>query len=76
MSEIVAVKVPKPLKERMRKVSRKVNWPEEIRRFVEERARQAESEERMREVLVLLRKTGQTSKGFAEASVREDRDGR
>jgi hypothetical protein len=76
MSEIVAVKVPKPLKERMRQLRRKIDWPEEIRRFVDERARQAESVERMREIVVLLRKTAQVSEGFAERSVREDRDSR
>ncbi len=72
----MAVKVPKPLKERMRQLRRKVDWPEEIRRFVDERARQAESEERMKDVMALLRKSVQVSKGFGEASVREDRDRR
>ncbi len=76
MSETVAVKIPKRLKERMRQLRGKVDWPSEIRAFVEDRARQSEANERMQEVMTLLRKTPQVSKGFGEASVREDRDSR
>jgi len=76
MSEIVAVKVSKTLKERMRRLKGKVDWPSEIREFLEGRARNAEAEGNLHEVVQLLRRTGRVRKGFSAASVREDRDSR
>ncbi len=76
MSEIVAVKVPRELKERMRRLRDRVDWPSEIRRFIEERVRQEEAEENLRQVIELLKRTkGGVEKGFAAKSVREDREG-
>ncbi len=37
MSDVVSVRVPKELKERMKKY--RVDWGEEVRRFLEERVR-------------------------------------
>jgi len=76
MSEVFAVKLPKNLKEAMRRVSGEVNWPEEIRGFIQRRVSEAEAEENMRKVLVMLQGTGSVEKGFAAGVVREDRESR
>ncbi len=76
MGEIVAIKVPRELKERMRRLRDRVDWPSEIRRFIEERIRELEAEENLREVTEILRKAkGGVEAGFASSSVREDREG-
>ncbi len=73
---MAGVKVPISLKQRMRRPRRKVDWPNEMRRSVEVRAKEAEAIERMKATVTLLRKTPQVSKGLGEASAREDRVGR
>jgi len=76
MSETIAVKVSKELKERMRRLRNRVDWPNEIRRFIEERIRQEEAEENLKQVIELLKRTkGGVEKGFAVAAVRESREG-
>ena len=72
----MALKVPKALKDRMRKLSERVDWPSEIRKFVDERAREAEAQEHMRGVIELIKKTGQVRRGISTELVREDRDSR
>ena len=75
MSETIAVKVSKELKEKMQRLRDRVNWPSEIRRFIEERIRQEEAEENLKQVIELLKRTkGGVEKGFAVTAVREDRE--
>ena len=53
----------------------RVNWAEEVRRFVEDRIRRLEAEESVRKVIVILKKMPiKVPEGFAVRSVREDRD--
>ncbi len=72
----IAVRLPDSLKERVRRLKEKVDWPEEIRLFIEERARRAEAEDSMQQVIKILRKSGSAAEGFSSKSVREDRDSR
>jgi len=74
MSEIVAVKVPKHLRDAMRRLKDKIKWSEEIRAFIEDKLREAESEENIKKVIQMLRETGEVPKGSAVKSIREDRD--
>lgn len=74
MKEIVAVKVPRHLKEAMRRLKDRVKWSEEIRVFIEDRVRKAESEENMNKVIEMLGETAEVPKGSAAKSIREDRD--
>lgn len=75
MSSVVSVKVRRELKERMLKYRDRVNWPEVIRSFIEEKLRQLEAEDNLAEILEELRKaTWRAPKGFAVESVREARD--
>jgi len=74
MSEVVSFKVPKQIKEKMRRYADRVNWAEELRRFVKSRVEELEREENIKEVINILMNTKEVPSGFSEASVREDRD--
>ena len=71
---VVSIRVPKELKEKMDRFRDRVDWAEEIRRFIEERVRELEREEVLRKVKELLRDLPTQSRGFAAKLVREDRD--
>nr|WP_231656768.1 CopG family transcriptional regulator [Pyrodictium delaneyi] len=72
---VVSFKVRKEIKEKMEKYRDRVNWPEELRKFVEEKIRQLEAEENMQRIIEELEKIPvQTPSGFSKDSVREDRD--
>jgi len=75
VSAVVSFKVRREVKQLMDKYRGRVNWAEELRRYVEERLRQLEAEENFREILGELEKaTWSVPRGFAAGSVREDRD--
>ncbi len=77
MSVVVSFKVRREIKKLMDKYRDKVNWAEELRRFVEEKIRQLEAEENFSEILrELSNASWSVPKGFAARSVREDRDSR
>ena len=72
---VVSFKVRKNVKERMEKYKDRVNWAEELRRFVEMRLREIEAEENIKRIVEELEKLPiETPNGFSSASVREDRD--
>lgn len=53
----------------------RVNWAEELRRFVEERIRQIEAVENMQRIVRELEGMQiRVPQGFSRSSVREDRD--
>lgn len=74
MAKVVAVKVPNELKEGMNRLKDKVRWPDELRRFIEERIREEEARNNLRKVIELVRSTKEVPKSFTSQSVREDRD--
>ncbi len=75
MSAVVSFKVRREIKEKMDRYRDRVNWAEELRRFVEERIRQLEAEENLKAVIEELEKIPvHAPKGFSTTSVREDRD--
>ncbi len=76
MSEVVAFKVRREIKRRMEELKGEVNWPEELRRFVEEKIREVEArktKERLRKRL--RRASWSVPRGTAARLVRGDRDG-
>ncbi len=74
---VVSFKVRKEIKEKMERYKDKVNWAEELRRFIEERIRQLEAEENMEKIMKELKNMNfSVPKGFSQESVREDRDSR
>jgi len=75
MSEVVSFKVSRNLKRKMEMYRDRVNWAEELRRFVEEKIRELEAYENFQKVLDELEKAPwSVPKGFSQRSVREDRD--
>ena len=76
MSETLAIRIPRQLKEAMKRLSKTINWPEEIRAFIENRIREAEAEENMNRVIELLKQTRGVEQGFSAEVVRKDRDSR
>ncbi|ADY00260.1 transcriptional regulator, CopG family [Vulcanisaeta moutnovskia 768-28] len=75
MSSVVSFKVRKEVKEKMERYRDRVNWAEELGRFVEERIRELEAEENIKRVVEELEKIPISApKGFSANSVREDRD--
>ncbi|MGC9169674.1 MAG: CopG family transcriptional regulator [Thermoproteus sp.] len=74
---VVSFKVRREVKEKMARYKDRVNWAEELRKFVEERIRQLEAEENMERVLRELEAIPvEAPRGFSASSVREDRDSR
>ncbi len=74
MSVTVSFRIPRELKERMDRLRGKVNWSEEVRRFLEERIREYEQLEAIRELEEALKTLPQAPRGTALRYVREDRD--
>ncbi|MDK2372845.1 MAG: hypothetical protein QI197_05650 [Candidatus Korarchaeota archaeon] len=72
MSSVVTVRVPRELKEKMKKL--KVNWSEEIRKYIEERVRDYE----LLEIIDRVRKEARKRKIRTDSArlIREDRESR
>jgi len=72
---VFSVRVRRELKEKMERYRDRVDWPEEVRRFIEHRIRELEAEESFEGILEELKRASwSTPKGFSAGSVREDRD--
>lgn len=74
---VFSVKLRREVKEKMEKYRDRVNWAEEVRRFIENKLRELEAEENFEIILSELRRASwSVPKGFSVESVREDRDSR
>ena len=73
-SEVVSFKVPKEVKEKMKKYSKQIRWSEELRNYVIESIRGIEAENNLKRVIEIIESTKGVPKGFSVESVREDRD--
>jgi hypothetical protein len=72
---VFSVKIKKELKEKMEKYKDKINWSEEIRRFIELKIKELEAEKNFERILEELKKANWSiPNGFSVKSVREDRD--
>lgn len=77
MSEVVSFKVRRELKRKMEMYRDRVNWADELRRFIENRVRELEALDNFQQVLSELEKASwSTPKGLSWGLVREDRDSR
>jgi hypothetical protein len=70
----VSVKVSAKTKKEMEHLKDKVEWPDEIRAFIEGRLEQAKREETIQRVDKLLSRVTPAKRGTAAKLVREDRD--
>lgn len=71
---VVSVRVPRELKEKMQKYRDKINWSEEIRRFIENKILEAERENTLSRLEELINQLPTVSRGTAARYVREDRE--
>ncbi len=76
VSAIVSVRVPKKLKEEMDRLRDRVNWSEEIRRFLERRVRELQRKLVLEEARRIIETLPEAPQGTAARYVREDRDSR
>ena len=75
MSEVVAFKVKREIKKKMDELKGEVNWPEELRRFVETKIREIEARRGKEKVRARLREASwSVPRGTAASLVRGDRD--
>jgi len=75
LSAVFSVKIRREVKEKMERYRDRVNWAEEVRRFIEETIRRLEAEENFEDVLRRLEGARwQVPGGYSAALVREDRD--
>lgn len=71
---VISVKVPDQVKEKMKRMKGEVDWPEEIRSFIENRVEELERKERAERVERLLARLPTQAEGTASELVRHDRD--
>ena len=68
------LRIPRDLRAKMRLYSDRVDWSEEVRRFIERRVRELERERALEELEELIRRLPEAPRGTAASYVREDRD--
>jgi hypothetical protein len=74
---VFSVKLRKDVKERMDRYKGRVNWADEVRRFIEDRLRVLEAEDNIRRVVEELSSIPlESPRSSSVASVREDRESR
>ena len=73
-SVVVSFRVPRELKERMERLRGRVDWGEELRRFLEERLEELEAEEALEEVDELLEGVPELPEGTVAGWIRSDRE--
>jgi len=73
MSVVVCVRIPRELRERMRRLG-DVNWSDVIRRFIEETVSRYEFEEAVRRVEEDLRDVPELPPGTVSRWIRVDRE--
>jgi hypothetical protein len=71
---VVSVKVPEEVKKDMKEFKGKVNWSEEIRRFISKKIEENRRIENIEKADRLLRKSRKLPQGTAANLIREDRD--
>jgi uncharacterized UPF0146 family protein len=74
MSAVLSIRVPKKLKEEVNKLKDMVDWPSEIRAFLEERVRMYRRIKALNEIDRVLEDLPETPRGLAAKLVREDRE--
>lgn len=70
----MSIRIPRGLKEEMDKLRDLVDWPSEIRAFLEERVCRYKRIKVLKEVDRILEQLPKTPRGLADRLVREDRE--
>ncbi|MEM2191499.1 MAG: hypothetical protein QW540_08745 [Archaeoglobaceae archaeon] len=76
MESVVSFKVNRKLKEKMESLGHEINWPEELRKFVETKIREIEAKKGKERTAMRLESAAWfVPDGFSAKIVRENRDG-
>ena len=73
MTEVISIRIPKELKERMKR-HKNINWNELIRRFIEETVARYEAEEIIKKIEEDLRNVPELPSGTVSRWLRIDRE--
>ncbi|AFH42012.1 CopG family transcriptional regulator [Fervidicoccus fontis] len=72
---VFSLKLRRDIKEKMNRYKDKVNWAEEIRKFIEEKLRTLEAEDNIKKIVEELSQIPiESPRGSSTSSVREDRE--
>jgi len=74
MSVVISIRIPKKLKEKMDSLRDRVNWSEEIRKFLEKKVMEYYRQKIINEIHRVIERFPETKIGTAVKYVREDRD--
>ncbi|PUA31783.1 MAG: hypothetical protein B7O98_08260 [Zestosphaera tikiterensis] len=74
VSTTISFRIPKKLKERMALLKDRVNWSEELRRFIEQRIKELEQLSVFEKIDRILEKLPEAPKGAVVSYLREIRD--
>ncbi|HKW05911.1 MAG TPA: hypothetical protein VJN71_11470 [Nitrososphaerales archaeon] len=71
---VVSIKVPEEVKRDMEKRKQRINWSEEIRKFISSKIEEDRRRENIARADKILQSTRKLQKGTSSKLVREDRD--
>lgn len=74
MNGVITVRIPPDLKREVTKLKDKINWSEEIRKFIRKKIEEYKKKEAIKEVVDYIEKLPDAPKGAIQKLVREDRD--
>ncbi|MHA1258440.1 MAG: type II toxin-antitoxin system VapB family antitoxin [Candidatus Heimdallarchaeaceae archaeon] len=70
----MSFKIPKELKEKMRKYKNQVEWSKELREYVLKKIMEIESKNSLQEAHKIIEETSSVPEGTAKKTVRENRE--
>jgi hypothetical protein len=71
---VVSIKVPRCVKEKMKKHASSVEWPEEVRKLLIQKIEELERADALERVVKILEDIPSAPRGTAEKLVRRDRE--
>jgi len=74
MGDVISIRVPSRLKEKMEALKDRVKWSKEIRKFIEKKVKELWREKVLEEIDKVIEQLPEVPKGTVTKYVREDRD--
>jgi len=74
MGDVISIRVPSRLKEKMEALKDRVKWSKEIRKFIEGKVKELWREKVLEEIDKVVEQLPEVPKGTVTKYVREDRD--
>lgn len=74
MGDVISIRIPPRLKEKMEALKDRVKWSKEIKKFIEKKVKELWREKVLEEIDKVIEQLPEVPKGTATKYVREDRD--